>query len=311
MSTKKVRARRDKSREPSYPVTEDTTLLPFLLETIRGKSRNNVKSLLARKLVAVDGKPESRFDTPLTAGQTVTILSVSAPGMSSLPFPILYEDEYLIAVSKPAGLLSVGNERERVKTAYRAVSDYVKTRHMDNKIYVLHRLDRETSGVLLFARDPETQKLFQEHWNDCVTKRGYYAVVEGAPRPDHGTVISHLIETATHLVFSGEPGLNSRRAVTHYRTMAAGGGFALLDVTIDTGRKNQIRVHMKDLGHPVAGDKQYEGRTNPLGRLCLHAYELSLIHPATGKPMSFVSRMPREFSRLVRQEQRGARTSPR
>lgn len=295
-----VRARRDPSREPSYPVTEETTLLPFLLETVKGKSRNNVKSLLARKLVAVDGKPESRFDTPLAPGQTVTILSVSAPGREGLPFPLLYEDEHLIAVSKPAGLLSVGNERERVRTAYRAVSDYVKTQHMDNKIYVLHRLDRETSGVLIFARDPETQKLFQEHWNDCVTKRGYYAVVEGTPKPAEDTVISHLIETATHLVFSGEPGLNSRRAVTHYRTMAAGGGFALLDISIDTGRKNQIRVHMKDIGHPVAGDRQYGGKTNPLGRLCLHAYELSLIHPDTGKAMSFVSRMPKGFSALVR-----------
>lgn len=296
--------RRDKSREPSYPVTEDTTLLPFLLATLKGKSRNNVKSLLARKLVAVDNKPESRFDTPLHAGQTVTILSVSAPFLTGLPFELLYEDEHLIAVNKPAGLLSVGNERERVRTAYRMVSDYVKTQNMDNRIYVLHRLDRETSGVLIFARDPETQKAFQEHWNECVAKRGYYAVVEGVPQPDHGTVTSHLIETSTHLMFSGAPGLNSRRAVTHYRTLRQGQGYALLDVNIDTGRKNQIRVHMKDLGHPVAGDKQYGGRTNPLGRLCLHSYELSLTHPLTGKTMSFVARMPKEFKKLFRAEMR-------
>lgn len=281
------------------PVTEETTLLPFLLQALTDKSRNNVKSLLTRKLVAVDGRPTSRYDAPLTPGQTVTILPVPAPGLNRLPFPILYEDERLIAVNKPAGLLSVGNERERVRTAYRKVSDYVKSKQVDAKIFVVHRLDRETSGVLIFAKDPETQKAFQEHWNEIVTRRGYYAVVEGTPKPAEDTVISHLIETSTHLVFSGQPGLNSRRAVTHYRTMAVGGGYALLDVSIETGRKNQIRVHMQDIGHPVAGDKQYGGKTNPLGRLCLHAYELSLTDPVTGKEESFVARMPKEFTKLV------------
>ena len=283
-----------------YPVTEETTLLPFLRKTLADKSRNNVKSLLTRKLVAVDGRPVSRHDLPLKPGQTVTLLPVSAPGVTSLSFPILYEDERLIAVNKPAGLLSVGNERERVRTAYRKVSDYVKSKDINAKIFVVHRLDRETSGVLIFAKDPDTQKAFQEHWNDIVTRRGYYAVVEGAPKPAEDTVVSHLIETATHLVFSGQPGLNSRRAVTHYRTVAAGNGYALLDVAIDTGRKNQIRVHMQDIGHPVAGDKQYGAKTNPLGRLCLHAYDLSLTDPVTGKELSFVARMPKEFMKVVR-----------
>lgn len=290
---------RPRRRAVDYSVTHEATLLPFLRETLTGKSRNNVKSLLTRKLVAVDGKPTSQHDLPLKPGQIVTILPVSAPAVSGLSFPILYEDERLIAVNKPASLLSVGNERERVKTAYRKVSDYVKSRDINAKIFVVHRLDRETSGVLIFAKDPDTQKAFQEHWNDIVTRRGYYAVVEGAPKPAEETVVSHLIETATHLVFSGQPGLNSRRAVTHYRTMAAGHGYALLDVSIDTGRKNQIRVHMQDIGHPVAGDRQYGAKTNPLGRLCLHACELSLTDPVTGKALSFVARMPKEFSKLV------------
>lgn len=290
---------RPRRRARDYPVTQETTLLPFLRKTLTDKSRNNVKSLLTRKLVAVDGRPVSQYDLPLRPGQTVTLLPVSAPGLTSLPFPILYEDGRLIAVNKPAGLLSVGNERERMKTAYRKVSDYVKSKDINAKIFVVHRLDRETSGVLIFARDPDTQRAFQEHWNDIVTRRGYYAVVEGVPKPPEDTVVSHLIETATHLVFSGQPGLNSRRAVTHYRTVAAGHGYALLDVAIDTGRKNQIRVHMQDMGHPVAGDRQYGARTNPLGRLCLHACELSLTDPVTGKALSFVARMPREFMNLV------------
>ena len=137
---------RDKSREPSYTVAEPTTLLPFLLGTLKGKSRNNVKSLLSRKLVTVDGKPTSQFDTPLAPGQVVTILSVSAPKQDTLPFPILFEDEHLIVVNKPAKLLSVGNEKEKVRTAYHMVTDYVKSQHIDNRIFVIHRLDRDTSG---------------------------------------------------------------------------------------------------------------------------------------------------------------------
>ena len=295
-----VTGRRDRAREPVYPVEREDTLLPFLLAHVKGKSRNNLKSLLARRLVAVDGRPEHRFDHPLSPGPTVTLLSVSAPERAPLPFEILYEDEQLIAVNKPAGLLTVATDREKTRTAYHMVTDYVKSRDMDGRIFVVHRLDRDTSGVLLFARTEEVKRAFQDGWTDRVLRRGYSAVVEGCPSPARGTVRSFLVETATHLVFSGSPGPNAREAVTHYRTLKTGGGYALLDVAIDTGRKNQIRVHMKDLGHPVAGDRQYGAATNPLGRLCLHAGELSLAHPFTGETLTFRARTPKEFHRLVR-----------
>lgn len=284
----------------NYPVEEPSTLLPFLLEHVKGKSRNNIKSLLSRRLVAVDGRPVSRFDTPLSPGQTVTVLACSAPRTDALPFPLLYEDEHLIVVNKPAKLLSVANERERERTAYRAVTDYVKTRHIKNRVYVVHRLDRDTSGVMLFAKDPETRELFQSKWNDIVTRRGYLAVVEGIPRPERDTIHSWLIETETHLSFSGAPGPNAKEAVTNYEIKKSGNGYSLLDISIDTGRKNQIRVHMKEKGCPIAGDRQYGARTNPVGRLCLHASELSFLHPATGDPMTFTAKMPREFNRVFR-----------
>ena len=192
---------RDKSREPSYTVAEETTLLPFLLDTLKGKSRNNVKSLLSRKLVTVDGKPVSRFDTPLVPGQVVTILSVAAPKNDVLPFPILFEDEHLIVVNKPAKLLSVATEKEKQRTAYHMVTDYVKSQHIDNRVFVLHRLDRDTSGVLMFAKDAETKELFQSRWNEIVTRRGYKALVEGVPRPEENTIRSFLVETKTHMIF--------------------------------------------------------------------------------------------------------------
>lgn len=291
---------RDKSREVSYCVSEPSTLLPFLLATVKGKSRNNIKSLLSRKLVAIDGKPTSRFDAPLAPGQVVTILSVPAPRQDALPFPLLYEDEHLIVVNKPAKLLSIANEKEKNRTAYHIVTDYVKTQHIDNRIFVIHRLDRDTSGVLMFARDPQTKELFQSRWNQIVTRRGYQAVVEGVPRRACDTIRSHLVETKTHLIFSGEPGSNSQEAVTNYRMLKAGSGYALLDIFIDTGRKNQIRVHMAEMGNPIAGDRQYGAATNPIGRLCLHANELSFTHPVTGKPTTFLAKTPRDFNRVFR-----------
>lgn len=300
MKRKPITGRRDKAKEQSYPVEQSDTLLPFLLTHVKGKSRNNLKSLLARRLVAVDGKPEHRFDHPLAPGQTVTILSVSAPEHGYLPFEILYEDEDLIAINKPAGLLSIANEKEKTRTAYHMVTDYVKAQHMDNRIFAVHRLDKETSGVLLFARNEKLKHAFQEGWNERVLRRGYTAVVEGVPAEEKGTVHSWLVETSTHLVFSGDPGPGAKEAITHYRTLKSGGGYSLLDVAIDTGRKNQIRVHMKDLGHPVAGDKRYGSTKNPLGRLCLHAGELTLRHPITGEELAFRARTPKEFHRLFR-----------
>ena len=285
---------------PIYTVSEPTTLLPFLLASVKGKSRNNVKSLLSRRLVAVDGAPVSRFDTPLAPGQQVSILSSSAPRADALPFPLLYEDERLIVVNKPAKLLSVATDKEKIRTAYHIVTDYVKARRVDDRIFVIHRLDRDTSGVLMFARDPETKELFQSRWNDIITRRGYLAVVEGTPTPAQDTIRSFLVETDTHLSFSGQPGKGAKEAVTNYQVVKSGSGYALLDISIETGRKNQIRVHMKEMGHPVAGDKQYGARTNPIGRLCLHASELSFTHPATGEQVTFRAKMPRDFNRVFR-----------
>jgi 23S rRNA pseudouridine1911/1915/1917 synthase len=271
-----------------------------LLETLKGKSRNNVKSLLSHKLVALDGKPVSQFDTPLTAGQKVTILSVPAPKNGTLPFPILYEDEHLIVVNKPAKLLSVATDQEKTKTAYHMVTDYVKSQHIDNRIFVLHRLDRDTSGVLMFAKDAETKEIFQNQWNNIIRRRGYRALVEGVPSPAQNTIKSYLVETKTHMIFSGDPGPGAKEAITNYEIMKVGGGYSLLDISIETGRKNQIRVQMKEIGHPVAGDKQYGARTNPIGRLCLHANELSLVHPVTGEHMSFIAKTPRDFNRVFK-----------
>ena len=292
--------RRSGHKTRSFPVEHETLLLPFLLTVLTDKSRNNVKSLLTRKLIAVDGRPTSQFDTPLAPGQVVSVLDTPGPRSGALPFPLLYEDEHLIVVNKPAKLLSVANEKEKTRTAYHAVTDYVKSQHVDNRIYVLHRLDRDTSGVLMFARDPQTKELFQSRWNDIILRRGYQAVVEGRPPREADTIRSFLVETRTHLSFSGRPGPGAREAVTHYEVKRSGHGYSLLELSIDTGRKNQIRVHLSELGCPIAGDKQYGAATNPIGRLCLHAGELAFRHPRTGQEVRFTAKMPRDFNRVFR-----------
>lgn len=279
-------------------VEEETTLLPFLLLRVRDKSRNTVKGLLSRRQVLVDGEVVTRFDAPLAPGQRVELLPKDSAGAAELPFPILYEDTGLIAVDKPAGLLSMGNERERRRTAYRAVSDYVKAREPGRRIFIVHRLDRDTSGVLVFAKDEKLKRALQDNWENVVKKRGYLAAVEGTLPRREGMVRSYLHETATHLVYSGPRGRQAKEAVTRYRMVAENRGYTLAAVEIDTGRKNQIRVHMKDLGCPIAGDRQYGAQTDPMGRLALHADVLVLTDPRTRRALTLRAPLPITFRRL-------------
>lgn len=280
---------------PILTVDRADTLLPFLLSHQKGKSRNNIKALLTRGQVLVDGQAVTRHDHPLVPGQTVSLRPRLQGG--DLPFPLLYEDADLLAIDKPAGLLSTANEREQERTAFRAVSDWLRDRG-EGRAFLVHRLDRDTSGVLLFAKSEAVQQRFQNEWNTLIRRRGYRAVVEGAPPEPAGTIRTQLRENRIHRVYSVRSG--GKTAVTHYQVERLGADYALLAVAIDTGRKNQIRVHFSELGCPVAGDKVYGAATNPLGRLCLHAHELSFAHPVTGAELLLRSETPRGFSRLVR-----------
>lgn len=271
-------------------------LLEFLLLKIAGKSRNNVKSLLTRGDVSVDGKIVSRHDYALKIGQAVQILPPRPAGQMQLKgLKILFEDDELIVIDKPAGLLSVATDNEKEKTAYRLLTDYVRNINPKSRIFVVHRLDRDTSGILIAAKNENLKLALQENWNMLVKKRGYTAIVEGTPPEKSGTVKSWLKETKTHLIYSSGRTGDGLEAITHYETVSEAKGYTLLKVTIETGRKNQIRVHMNDLGLPVAGDKKYGAKTDPFKRLCLHADTLEIFHPTTGKLMVFKSDLPKSF----------------
>lgn len=285
-------------KETVFPVAEPASLLDFLLAHVTGQSRNSVKHLLSRGQVLIDGVPQRQFDFPLRPGQTVTLLP-QARG-ASLPFPVLYEDEGLLVVHKPAGLLTVATDTQKNRTAYRLAAGYLRARGPGARLFIVHRLDRDTSGVLLFAKSEELKNALQEDWNSLVKKRGYWAVAEGEELPGSGECRSRLTESKTHRVYSAK-GEEGKEAVTRYTVLARKKGYSLLDVELDTGRKNQIRVHLAELGCPVAGDEKYGARTDPMGRLALHAYELSLTDPRSGKLLTFTAPPPDGFRRMFPQ----------
>ena len=284
-------------QEKRYLVTQPGPLLPFLLEQGSGQSRNSIKALLTRGQVQVDGVTVTRHDHPLTPGQTV-VLRPWGTRAEKPPFPILYEDGHILVINKPAGLLSMASDREKTRTAYHMATAHVRRQHPGGRIFIVHRLDRDTSGVLLFAKDEATKRAYQDNWDTLVRRRGYLAVVEGRPPRGEDTIRTLLRENAAHRVYTVSSG--GKEAITHYTTLRTGTEYTLLEVDIRTGRKNQIRAHLSQLGCPVAGDRDYGAATNPLGRLCLHAHELILTQPVTGEVRTFRAEAPAGFARLAR-----------
>lgn len=281
----------------SFTVRDETTLLPFLRESFPSKSRNYVKGLLGRGQVQVDGATQTHYALALHPGQLVEIVHVSADTEVTAAFPIIYEDGDIIVIDKPQGMLSIATEREREKTAYHMVTDYVKSSGESNRVFIVHRLDRDTSGVMLFAKSEAMKDLLQERWEELVTNRGYVALVEGVPEKEKGQIVSWLKQTRTLVVYSSKYSGDGKKAVTNYETLMSGNTHSLMKISIETGRKNQIRVHMSEMGHPVAGDKKYGAKTNPIGRLALHAASLTVTHPVSGETMCFKSKVPPGFSK--------------
>ncbi|WP_301107770.1 RluA family pseudouridine synthase [Sporosarcina sp.] len=286
------------SNVTEYTVQEQVELLPFLLQVMSKSSRNSVKSVLTRGQVMVDGVMITQHNHSLQPGQKVEIQSNKAAlNVSKLVgVSILHEDEDIIVINKDAGLLSVSsNKKEHEMTAYRQVTDYVRRSHPENRIFVVHRLDKDTSGVMMFAKNEKTQQALQSTWSESVKERMYTALVQGKVRTASGTINSWLTENSAFRVYSSQFDNGGQHAITHYRRIQANKECSLLEVLLETGRKNQIRVHMEELGHPVVGDKKYGATSNPLRRLGLHATALSFLHPRTGELVRFEAEVPQMF----------------
>jgi len=284
-------------KEIYLKVTEPVELMTFLLAKMGGMSRNSVKSLLAHRQVMVNKKVTTQFNLPLEPNDIVAINS--GRGNVELNHPklkIIFEDEYLIVVEKKEGLLTVSTGNPDETTAFSILKNHVKKSSPDNRIYVVHRLDRETSGVIMFAKNKEVQTILQENWHRIITRRIYVALVEGKVEKEKDTIISWLSENEKSLkIHSSETDNGGQQAVTHYRCVKSNEDYSLLEIELETGRKNQIRVHMQDIGHPIVGDKKYGANVSPINRLGLHARLLAFYHPITTEVVSFETQVPRNF----------------
>ncbi len=284
----------------SYHVKTPTPLLEFLFTHITNDSKNNIKHLLSNHQVLVDGVVTTQFNFMLAKDDMVQIAknSVSKDKDLKIKLDIIYEDDKLIAINKPAGLLSIESDNDTTNTAYRLVMDYVRKKNKMARVYIVHRIDKETSGVLLFSKDEKLRDNLQHRWQDIVKKREYIAICEGNFQQKSGTIKSYLKNNANNLMYVTND-KSSQFAITHYKVIKENKIYSYVDVLIDTGRKNQIRVHLGSLGHKIVGDKKYQAKTDPIKRLGLHAYVLEFINPETNKIISLKAKIPSSFNTIV------------
>ncbi|MCE3295122.1 MAG: pseudouridine synthase [Crocinitomicaceae bacterium] len=283
---------KSKVQEFKFTLEKSAELMAYLQEKFPSKSRDNIKSLLKNKLVQVNGVTQTHFKFPLEKGQLLTVgkKEVKTPEIPGLK--IVFEDKDIIVVNKPAGLLTISTEKIKTRTLYHTLSIHVKKENPDNKVFVVHRLDRETSGLLVFAKSEQMKLRLQKNWNDEIKQRSYIAIVEGRVKEREKTIHSYLRESKALKVHSSQNPTYGQEAITHYKLLDYRNNSSVLEVNLDTGRKNQIRVHMQEIGHPIVGDKKYGAKTVLAGRIALHALTLSFKHPRTGEILSFTSKSP-------------------
>lgn len=273
-------------------IDKDSKLLDFLLEHFNKLSRNSVKNLLVNKQIVVNNKVVTKYDYLLKKGDRVSFNGKK----DNKGLKIIYEDELFLAIDKPYNLLTVATDKEKDKTAYVLANAYVKQQGTKNKVFVLHRLDKDTSGILVFCKDERVKNELQDRWNDIVMHRGYIALVEGVLSKKEGTIKSYLKESKTKMVYSCSK-QEGKLAITEYKVLKESDIYSIVDVNLLTGRKNQIRVHFKDLGHPLIGDKKYGSIKDPLNRLGLHASKLEFVY--NNKKYIFEAPLPKNIEKLI------------
>ena len=276
-----------------YIVKENEILIEFLKKMFSNLSKNSVKSLLHNEKVFVNGNMTTKYNYDLNIGDVVEIREKVAKNID-----IIYEDKNIIVINKPSGLLTVATEKEKNKTAYHLVMEYLKKKNKNNRIFIIHRLDKDTSGIIMFAKNERAKHLYQDNWNDIVKKRCYYAVIDGKMENKEGTIKSYLKENG-NMVYSVKD-RSGKLAITEYKVLKERKNISLLDINLKTGRKNQIRVHMKENKTPILGDLKYGEKSKLINRLALHAYKLELVNPVTKKLLTFEINMPNEFKMLFK-----------
>lgn len=282
-----------------YVVDREAPLLEWMLSALPG-SKTKIKAVLQGHGIKVDGKQVTQFDFPLKPGMKVSVSkSKKNDTFKSRYVNIVYEDRWLVVIEKKIGILSMaaGHSSLNVKSV---LDDYFKRTRQKCTAHVVHRLDRDTSGLMIYAKDMQTEQLLERDWHGTVFDRRYVAVVSGEMEEDEGTIANWLKDNAAYVTYSSPVDNGGKYAVTHFHTLKRTTEHSLVEFRLETGRKNQIRVHTSDMGHPVCGDIKYGNGDDPLHRLCLHAYVLCFYHPVTGKPMEFETPIPAQFRALFK-----------
>lgn len=291
------------SKYIELPVREESTLLDFLLKQM-GISRNRAKDLLSGRAVSVDRKSTTRHDTPLRVGEVVRVSRHRQSTMLLNKYvKIVYEDKNIVVIEKSEGILSMASSPKQY-CIKKVLDEYFEKRHFKCTAHVVHRLDRETSGLMIYAKDIETAKILEDNWHEMVYDRRYIALLCGSMKQEGGTVQSWLRESKSLVTYSSPTDNGGKFAVTHYHRLKSSDDFSLVEMKLETGRKNQIRVHMADLGYPVAGDQKYGNGRDPIHRLALHAFRLNFIHPITHEEMQFETPIPKEFLKFFNTEEK-------
>ncbi|HSY49533.1 MAG TPA: RluA family pseudouridine synthase [Thermoanaerobaculia bacterium] len=281
------------------PRTESTPLLEALAQLYPDSSRTTLRQMLQNGRVRVNGDTEKDAKRLIDPDEILEVIARSDQRVLPPGIAILHEDRDIIVILKSQGLLTVATEREREATVQAYLNAYLGSGGED-RVQVVHRLDRDTSGVLVFAKNFFARERLKEQFMVHSVERIYVAVIEGAIEPAEGTIESDLFEQRDLKMVSVDAHPDAKHAVTHYRTIGTKGPYSMLEVTLETGRKNQIRAHLSEAGHPVAGDKMYGAKTNPLGRLGLHAKLLGFDHPTTGQHLVFTAALPKAFRDVLR-----------
>ena len=278
-------------------VKKEALLLDYLYENL-DMPKKRVKQYLTHGSIFINNSKILKYDYKLYPGMTI-IIDTNAKNKKTLPFEIIYEDEHIIVINKPSGLLTIATNKEKEKTLYHIVREYLKASKPSQKIFIVHRLDKDTSGIIIFAKDEKTKNMLQEKWNDYVLLREYTAVVYGRLKKKEDHIEENLLDTKTNFVYVAK-NKTGKKAITNYKVLKEKENYSLLKVNIETGRKNQIRVALSNLKHPIVGDKKYGFKDDKFTRLYLHANRLKIYYPYLKKEILFETAIPNEFKTLMK-----------
>ena len=279
-------------------ISEPIILIDYLTKK-QNISRKKAKMLLTNGLVYVNNEKQTKYNYPLLQGSNVEIKEYNVKAMSKSDIDIIYENKDILVVNKPAGLLTISTLKEKEKTLYHKVSNYIKNKNKNAKIFIIHRLDKETSGIVIFAKNEKTKNIYQKNWDKFVIYRGYIAIVEGRPKKNKDRVINYLTENEKTLKIYSTTKDKGKLSITNYEVVKYNSKYSLLNIEIETGRKNQIRVTMKDMNCPIVGDEKYGSKSCSLKRMALHANKLTIINHSNGNILKLNSDMPDIFKKII------------